>query len=245
VLVSWTVSVALHIALLGLASARPWLVRLPAGTTQQPSDHRKLERIQFLAVAVPTEPVTRRRVIGQGMSQPKHTPTELTTVDIGIARDSASGEQAAPSKTPVSESAPPVDAPSAQRAWLTPSQSVNTGARGATVLLNEFVRAAIAAAADSLGRAREQERKAMDWTLKRAGGFRLGISPMRVHLGLLDVPVPVYFVSMRDFDQQSAGRRRMEAEIREQSNRVLRDSIVSARIRAIRERSAQAGRVPQ
>lgn len=85
----------------------------------------------------------------------------------------------------------------------------------------------------------------MDWTFKRAGGFRLGISPMRVHLGLFDVPVPVKVVSMRDFDQQLAGRRRIEAETREQINRALRDSIVSARIRAIRERSAQAGRVPQ
>lgn len=244
-LVSWAVSVAVHIALLGLASAALWLVRLPAGTTQQPSDHPKLERIQFLAVAVSTEPVTRRRVIRQGMSQPKHTPAELTTTDIEAARDTASGAQAAPSKTPVSESAPFVDAPSVKRAWLTPSPSVITGARGATVPFNEFVRAAIAPAADSLGRSKEQERKAMDWTFKRAGGFRLGISPMRVHLGLFDVPVPVKVVSMRDFDQQLAGRRRIEAETREQINRALRDSIVSARIRAIRERSAQAGRVPQ
>ncbi|MHB8837949.1 MAG: hypothetical protein ACYC7F_03250, partial [Gemmatimonadaceae bacterium] len=137
-----------------------------------------------------------------------------------------------------------VNAPSAKRPWLAPSQSVNTGARSAAVLLGELVRAGIAAAADSIGRVREQERKAMDWTLKRAGGFRLGISPMRVHLGLFDVPVPVTLISMRDFDQQSAGRRRMQADTRDQFIHALRDSIVSARIRAIRERSLQEGRVP-
>ena len=85
----------------------------------------------------------------------------------------------------------------------------------------------------------------MDWTLNIGGGARLGISPMRVHLGLFDVPVPLTFVSMRDLDPQTAGRRRMLDEVRAQANRALRDSIVSASIRSIRERSAHAGRIPR
>jgi hypothetical protein len=38
--------------------------------------------------------------------------------------------------------------------------------------------------------------------LKLGGGARLGVSPMRVHLGLFEVPVPVKVVSIRDFDPQ-------------------------------------------
>ena len=244
-LASWTVSVALHIALLGLASVKPWLMRWPAGMTQPPSDHRKLEQIRFLAIVARADPATRRRVIGQGLAQPEHTLAEWPSDDIRLARESVSEEQAAPRNALVSESTPLVNAPSVKRPWLTPSHSGDTGARGAAGLLSELVRAAIAAAADSVRRAKEQQRKAMDWTLKRAGGFRFGISPMRVHLGLLGVPIPVKVVSMRDYDPQSAERRRIEAATREQFTRAVRDSIVSARIRAIRERSAQAGRVPQ
>lgn len=244
-LASWTVSVAFHIALLGLASVKPWLTQWPAGMTQPPSDHRKLEQIQFLTIVAPADPASPRRVIGKGMAQPKHTPTERSSDDIAFPRDSASGAQAAPSKAPVAGFAPLVDAPSVRRPWLTPWKSGDAGARGAVIPLSELVRAAVAAATDSLGRVKERERKAMDWTLKRAGGIRFGISPMRVHLGLLDVPVPVKVVSMRDFDPQSADRRRREAATREQFTRAVRDSIVSARIRAVRERSAQTGRVPQ
>ncbi|MHB8837950.1 MAG: hypothetical protein ACYC7F_03255, partial [Gemmatimonadaceae bacterium] len=74
-------------------------MRLPTGPTQQPSDNRQLERIQFLAVAVRTEPVIRRRALGQGTSRSKHIPMALTIGDTQIARDSASETQEAPSKT--------------------------------------------------------------------------------------------------------------------------------------------------
>jgi len=243
--VSWTVSLVLHIALLMLASNTPWLVRLPTDSAQQRIDHRRLEAIQFLAVAAPSEPARRGTGKGQRTSKPTPASTGASTVDMRIPRDSALGERTVPSTTPERTIAPLVNAPSTQRAWLTPPRSVDTGDRGATAMLNAFVRSAVAAASDSVERARLQERKTMDWTLTLGSGARLGVSPMRVHLGLFDVPVPVQVRSMRDFDPQLAGQRRQQNETRAQSNRALRDSIVSARIRAIRERSLQTGRVPR
>jgi hypothetical protein len=81
--------------------------------------------------------------------------------------------------------------------------------------------------------------------LKIGVGSRLGVSPMRVHPGLFEVPVPVKVVSLRDFDPLLRTRRLMLDEVYEQRGRAVRDSIVTESIAAIRARSKERARSPQ
>ncbi len=46
---------------------------------------------------------------------------------------------------------------------------------------------------DSLGAAEEAERRALDWTYTDEQGGRWGVSPGRIHLGTLTLPLPDFF----------------------------------------------------
>jgi len=132
--------------------------------------------------------------------------------------------------------------------WLSPSRRGEAVVPGDAPPLNELrigLHAAIAAAADSIIRAKEKARMASDWTVRSGAGSRLGVSPMRVHLGLFEVPVPVKVVSLRDFEPLSRTRRLMLDEVYEQRDRGVRDSIIGESIAAVRARAQERPRSPQ
>ena len=128
--------------------------------------------------------------------------------------------------------------------WLGASLSIASLIKDPRLVLLGLARA-LAAAADSIKRTQDHARAASDWTMKTGRGFRLGVSPMRIHLGLFDVPVPVKVVSLRDFDPLLRTRRLMLDEVYEQRDRALRDSIVTESVAAIRARSRERARSPQ
>jgi len=249
---AWAVSVALHVIVLAFAANKPWFFRLEVRASEPPGDQPVRERIEYLSVATPDVPTMRGMARTSRAARGLSATVRSTAIDAGTPSDSVAGGLPASIATSPSGSAPIVNAPFRLRALLSPSQLIETEVRGESVPFNQLrtglrtgLRAAIAAVADSIKRAKEQERASADWTLKLGGGARLGVSPMRVHLGLFDVPVPVKVVSIGDFDPQLRARRRMLDDVREQSDRALRDSIVTERISAIRSRSKERARSPQ
>jgi hypothetical protein len=245
---AWAVSVALHVIVLAFAANKPLFFRLEVRASQRPGDQPVRERIEYLSVATPDVPTMRGMARTSRAARGLSATVRSTAIDAGTPSDSVAGGLPASIATSPSGSAPVVNAPSRPRAWLSPSQLIETEVRGESVPFNPLrtgLRAAIAAAADSIKRAKERERASADWTLKLGGGARLGVSPMRVHLGLFEVPVPVKVVSIGDFDPQLRARRRILDDVREQSDRALRDSIVTERISAIRSRSKERARSPQ
>lgn len=248
VTVAWAVSIVLHLGLLAIAAERPWFVRLEFSAPERFGDLPVRERIEFLSVVAPEVPTMRRPARASGASRRVTAAARPAAVDPGSPRDSMAGGHPASVTTSPMASAPIVNAPSRARVWLFPSQRAETEVPGESRSFDQLrtgLRAAIAVAVDSTRRARDQERASSDWTLKIGGGARFGVSPMRVHLGLFEVPVPVKVVSLRDFEAQGRGRRQMLDDLREHSDRALRDSIVSASVAAIRTRSKERARFPQ
>ena len=248
VTVAWAVSVVLHVVLLAFVADRPWFFRLEVRASERLGDVPVRERIEFLSVATPDVPTMRRMASTSRAERRLSATARSTAIDVGTPTDSVAGGLPASITTSPSGSAPILNTPFRRRAWLSPSQLIEIEVRGESVPFNQLrtgLRAAIAAAADSIKRAKEQERASADWTLKLGGGARLGVSPMRLHLGLFEVPVPVKVVSIRDFDPQLRARQRMLDDVREQSDRALRDSIVTESISAIRSRSKERARSPQ
>lgn len=246
--VVWAVSVALHVIVLALAADRPWFFSLEIGAPERPGDLPVRERIVYLSVTVPDAPTMRRATRAYGAARRLDAAVRSTAVDLPTPSDSMTGGRPASVATSPGVSAPIVDAPSRTRAWLTPSQRVEGEAHGESIPFSEWrtgLRAAFAAAADSIKRAQDHARAASDWTMKTGRGFRLGVSPMRIHLGLFEVPVPVKVVSLRDFDPLLRTRRLMLDEVYEQRDRALRDSIVTESVAAIRARSRERARSPQ
>ena len=90
---------------------------------------------------------------------------------------------------------------------------------------------------DSIGAETERARRATDWTVKDKDGGRWGVSPGKIHLGDLTLPLPVGLAAGdRQKEEAAAERARQRGEIdRQEMARKQRD-IMDERIRATRER---------
>jgi hypothetical protein len=77
--------------------------------------------------------------------------------------------------------------------------------------------------------------RATDWTVKGEDGERWGVSPGKVHLGSVTLPLPF---ELRP-SAEVAGRVRSWTEIQQQAARVEGREIFDDRVRAIRERAEQ------
>ncbi|MHB1313567.1 MAG: hypothetical protein ACYC3L_16235 [Gemmatimonadaceae bacterium] len=246
--VAWTVSVALHMLVFTLAADRPWFVPLEFGARVPSADLPVQERIAYLSIAAPEVPTILRTLRTDRAARRLLTGEHPTASDHRAPNDGVEGGLSAPVTTSPNASAPIVNAPARTRVWLSPSRWADAAVPGDAMPLSELrigLRAAIAAAIDSINRDKEKARAASDWTLKIGRGSRLGVSPMRVHLGLFEVPVPVKVVSLRDFEPLSRTRRLMLDEVYEQRDRALRDSIITESIAAVRARSKERARLPQ
>lgn len=74
--------------------------------------------------------------------------------------------------------------------------------------------------------------RARDWTVQDADGGRWGISPGKLHLGSVTLPLPIYF----PVDMEQEARDRYWAELELQFDRAEFLESFDARVRAIRER---------
>lgn len=74
--------------------------------------------------------------------------------------------------------------------------------------------------------------RARDWTVEDADGGRWGISPGRLHLGSITLPLPIYF----PVDMEQQARDAYWAELETQLDRAEFMENFDARVRAIRER---------
>ena len=83
-----------------------------------------------------------------------------------------------------------------------------------------------AAFAEAIARERAAN-AASDWTLG-TGDARFGLSPGRLHLGRLVIPLPVSVRSLRDVDPRVRQQQSMLREVREQGERREHDGAVAA-----------------
>jgi hypothetical protein len=78
----------------------------------------------------------------------------------------------------------------------------------------------------------ERAMRARDWTVEDADGGRWGISPGKLHLGSVTLPLPIFF----PVDMEQQARDRYWAELELQFDRAELMESFDVRVRAIRER---------
>jgi hypothetical protein len=89
---------------------------------------------------------------------------------------------------------------------------------------------------DSTGAAAEAAARALDWTVQDGNGGRWGISPGRIHLGGISLPLPISFAPPPGRRDAIAARNRTFGEIAGQRARAEGNASFEERVKAIRER---------
>ena len=224
-------AVAVHAALLGVAGQLRIRVVQPAASGQQPEPPRSVSRLTFLrldpsrAAASGAEP-RRRRGVSPGPLPARRLRTPAPT------------EAGTPQPRPTPSSPSPATPSAATDRLATPLLPVLPAvdprlyAREPLSATERQLQASMDALRDSLRRAPSRPPAGGNWTLSLGDGGRLGVSSgIVLHFGHLTIPVPLKAVHLRDLGPEARARRSMIDEIREQAERVRRDSIVAARRR--------------
>ncbi|MGH7507594.1 MAG: hypothetical protein ACRELX_18220, partial [Longimicrobiales bacterium] len=90
---------------------------------------------------------------------------------------------------------------------------------------------------DSIAAVAEAARSATDWTHRDANGDRWGVSPGKIHLGKITLPLPFGFSVPPGRREEYNERMRTFNEIQMQAGRAEIEKTFEARVRAIRERN--------
>lgn len=93
--------------------------------------------------------------------------------------------------------------------------------------------AAVGALADSMMSDAERAARALDWTVEDGNGGKWGVSPRKLHLGSVTLPLPFAFAPSADM----AARTRAWDEINAQRSMTDLELTLEARIKAIRQRN--------
>ena len=104
-------------------------------------------------------------------------------------------------------------------------ETVRERVAGTLKVFNDSVAAALAAA-----------EKATDWTVKDKDGKRWGVSPGKLHLGDVTLPLPLAFATPPGRRDEVAARNRSYNEIEQQAMRAQIKDSFEERVKAIRER---------
>lgn len=243
--VSWAVVVTVHLGLLAVAANQSWHLRLEPRALDRTHSEPALERINYVQIAAPDAPSVRHKAESFAEVRQAGAPARAALVEEAFTRTEASVQMSAPSPRTFVDSAPAQNAGSIEQVRAPSSPYAGSGAIGVGRRIDSLgasVRVAIATSNDSITHEDVRKRAASNWTVNVLGG--IGVSPLRVHLGLFVVPVPVKVVSLSDFDQHRRARRSILDEVRQQSERAWRDSAVSARIAAIRTRLKEQWQPP-
>ncbi len=89
---------------------------------------------------------------------------------------------------------------------------------------------------DSVDTGAEAARRALDWTTTDADGNKWGVSPGKIHLGGLTLPLPIGFATPPGRREELAERNRRWGEIEGQRSREEGRATFEDRVKAIRER---------
>lgn len=95
---------------------------------------------------------------------------------------------------------------------------------------------------DSMAAAAIRAANALDWTKKTEDGGRWGVSPGKIHLGDVTLPLPFAFSPPPGRRDEIAGRVRTWQEVNAQAARVEVDEVIQDRVKAMRERAAEERR---
>jgi hypothetical protein len=220
-------SVLLHLLVLRIS---PLFVRFAQGVpgageraAPAPPPARGIEVILLFQVAKPTErtePREARRAEPRPAAEPAATgrpgPAALGPTAAEILRPRV-GDWRLVVPPPVGAYERPMT-PAEREAWL-----------------NERLRERLAAANDSAAAAARREAAALDWTVGEEGN-RWGLSPGKIHLGGITVPLPFSLSPNPWQAREQADRARSYEEIQRQGAQAEIDESVEDRVRAIRER---------
>lgn len=123
----------------------------------------------------------------------------------------------------------------APEAWRPPAR-VPSAALRPDAPLNAQVAASVQAYRDSLVAEAQRRERATDWTVKDEDGGRWGVSPGRIHLGDVTLPLPFAFSPPPGRRDEINGRIRTWEETRIQTARAEVEDVTRDRVRATRAR---------
>lgn len=89
---------------------------------------------------------------------------------------------------------------------------------------------------DSLAAEAAARTRATDWTTRDASGNRWGISPGKIHLGKITLPLPFGFSAPPGRREEVAARVRSWYETQSQASRLEAEETFEARVKALRDR---------
>lgn len=116
--------------------------------------------------------------------------------------------------------------PSEERlAELTPQQ-----------IVEQRIAAQLAEYNDSVAAEAAARERATDWTVKDGDGGRWGVSPGKIHLGSITLPLPFALAAAPGRREEFAGRVRTWNELQAQASRVEANDDFKDRVKAIEER---------
>jgi hypothetical protein len=197
------------------------------------------------------EPVERDppRVVEPRVVELERALRAVAISETGVPEDAAPDVPEAPPPRPAERPAPvavPAEEEARPRARRTPAERlapriVEPGLWRPMVVLprdptirdvQDRVAQALEMLSDSLLAETERALRARDWTVEDAQGGRWGISPGKLHLGSVTVPLPIYF----PVDMEQEAQNRMWLELDMQADRAEFLESFDQRVRAIRER---------
>lgn len=236
-LVGLGLSLALHL-LIVLIARRTWLVPVPIELPEAPVVAVGGERTTMRVERIVIVPEARAEAEATERVEPEERPepeAEPAPVTIPGAVDAAP----APGASALDRLRPRMADP---RLWTRPELPPPEEPSDI-----EVVRARIARRIqewnDSVAAEAGRAADAMDWTVKDGEGKRWGISPGKIHLGDLTIPVPVNIGGgpspQREKAEERASR---DKEVAAQAERAAADENREERVRAIRERKDQERR---
>jgi hypothetical protein len=89
---------------------------------------------------------------------------------------------------------------------------------------------------DSVAAEAGARERSTDWTVADGEGGKWGVSPGKVHLGGITLPLPVAFSTPPGRREEVAAKTRSWSETRAQASRAEADDNFQERVKAIRER---------
>lgn len=178
------------------------------------------DAMRVVQVRVTETPIAQPRLQPEPEPQPEEEPPELFS---GEAEPTLSAAEALRPRV------------GDLRLWvISPTRSDDRTPAEESAALRDRLHAAIEAHDDSLAAALAAEAAAMDWTVGEEGN-KWGISPGKLHLGPITLPLPVMLEGTRD----QAERVGEWGAIRRQAGQGAVDETFDERVKAIRERKAE------
>lgn len=172
-----------------------------------------------------------------GVTRPAPTPTQPGGVTLGGAR-ARPGAEAGGAAEGAGSTADRLHANGYDlRLWQAPGESPLDPTMSDHDRAMARIQGKLDAINDSVAALAEAAHRATDWTIKGKDGESWGITPGKLHLGKLTLPLPVSLGSMNSIQRAAAEKNQNDwAEIQRQADRASNRHTFDERVKAIRER---------